>query len=246
MSTINPAYDACPVGMAVFFPWMTEAPNSDWILCDSKKYPDGTYPQMDKVRKAQPTNCRIDKPVYAVSGTPEQAAKNAESDEITLGTGQVYDIKYPAYKLFQPNDPTTDTDFWLGGAAGSWIHVTWKNGVRRQITGIELTARAVSADYRLFPTSVRLLGGHDGDTWRLTTSDVSLTDPGSAGTVYIPVDQLTSPLASEFRLEILAANQNSAISRLRIFAKDDATLIAPKVSKKLSQQPGVWCLRVSR
>ena len=232
MSTTNTAYDICPVGTAVFFPWMTEPPNSDWVLCNGDEYPVGTYPRMDRIRASQPTNCRVDKPVYSNN------ANTAESDEIVLSVNRTGST-YSAHSVLQPNDPNGDKDCWYGG---DWLHITWKKGVIGQITGIELTARDTGEAYRMFPTKIRLTGLHEGNSWPLA-DNVSLVDPGAAGTVYVPCEPSTMP-ASELHMEIIEPI-SICLGRLRVFAKRDDVLITPKITRKLSKQAGVWCLRVT-
>ena len=234
MST-NSANTACPVGTAVFFPWMTEPPNSDWVLCNGDEYPNGTYPLMDQVRAAQPINCRVDKPVH-----PTSSNTIAESDEIVLSAAYG-EASYPLYSILQPDNPVEDADFWYGG---HWLKIIWKKGVIGRITGIEITARNTGDAHRKFPEKVKLIGGDESEPCDLTDV-VSLTDPGPAGTVYIPVTELDTPESSWLKLEI-AEPYPTCIGRLRIFAKRDDIMITPKVTRRLNTQPGVWCLRVAR
>ncbi len=250
MTTESPDYSACPVGMAVFFPWLTEPPNSDWVVCDGREYSKGTYPQMDAIRSTQPTNCRIDQPVYTVSAT------RAENDKMILESSASLDAERGVFRLFQQNNTKAGgIDLWLSNKAPVmtvdkqepvWINLTFKNDVRRHFTGVELTASIAAG---ACPKSFRFFGGADGESWPLTkTINFSEKIPDGA-TRYFPIEDLTAPAASMFRLEvydIFPGAYFTALARIRLFAKEDSVCIVPKINENLSRQKGVWCIRVAR
>ncbi len=239
MSTTNPAHGACPVGTAVFFPWLAEPPNSDWVKCDGKIYPKGEYPKMDTIRATQPTNCRIDKQVYY-----DGDWTRAISSTIRLTASSCYNLAASVFKVFKECDPINGTDDWWCTAAGEkWIAMTLLNNVKRQFTGVELTARKSGTRY--FPQKVKLQASDPGDSaWRDLTDEVSLTDPGSAGHVYIPVQYPAKANANMLRLLVTQDASYTAIARMRVFAKEE-DLITPKIDARIDSQIGIWCLRVA-
>ena len=246
MSMTNPAYDACPVGIAVFFPRLTTPPNSDWILCDGSKYTKGTYPKIDAVNDVLTTTYRVDKPVYTVEGTTN---RYAVADGISLRASTVLG-NYEAngvYKLFQPDY----TGGYWAAAAGTpsqdtpdQIQVGFSE--LRQVTGIELISQSIDS-ISTFPKVVRIWGTANGEQWDMTDL-VTLDKPETGRGVYIPVTNPFNPPVMAFTIDIIDRYEGmrTGLSRLRVFAKDGNNLIAPVIGENLGPINGVWCLRVAR
>lgn len=245
MSTDNPTYAACPVGMAIFFPWMTEPPNSDWILCDGKDYPKGRYPQIDDLRASLPINRRIDRPAKLVTTT------KAETDDIILEASTSNDATYAIDWLFSEN--SDHAKGWLSGAAGVptrqtpvWVTASLKNNAECRLMGIEMAPATV---YSGFPKTFRLWGGAKGETWPLTDEIALAAAPIGTSVVYVPVTNHIDPPSSRIRLEVyemFTGKYGVSISRMRLFTKDDDVFRAPKLGENLNKQKGIWCFRVSR
>ncbi len=244
MSTNNPTYAACPVGMAVFFPWLTEPPNSDWILCDGKDYPKGNYPQLDDLRASLPINRRIDKPAKFITTT------KAETDDLILEVSSSHHTNYAADLLFSNNK--SNAMGWMAGTAGVptrqapvWVNTTLKNNAECRLMGIEMSL----GSYGGFPKTFKLLGSAKGETWDLTDEITLAAAPSATSVVYVPVTNHIDPPASRIRLEVyemFVASYGVSIGRMRLFTKDDDVFTAPKLGENLNKQKGVWCFRVSR